>query len=352
MNFKQGGRKAIMENTLLPGTIVHENYKIIEPVSSGKFSNVYIAKLTDTENTVIIKELFRENIEAKSEEEAITLFNQEIETYTGLKHENLSVIFESLSTQSAVKSGNKEFIIMEHVKGKTLRTIKEEQGDKLSPEEVGKWMIEICNALMYLGEQNPPLLYYYFSPDHVIITEDGKLKLINFGFGRTFKDGPFKVNKFMGIPGYSAPEQYGGKGIDEKADIFGLGALVYFLLTNQDPEKNPFNFTPVRTLNPLVSLQFARVISKCLQMKPEERFESLKDLKEKLTSITFIDAQVSPDMIKKKEDDQKEQKEKTQKIVGTVVSGWQQELLWTIEKYIPLRQIAPIAIIIVLLAVI
>ncbi|MEQ8171418.1 MAG: hypothetical protein ABRQ38_21180, partial [Candidatus Eremiobacterota bacterium] len=145
-----------------------------------------------------------------------------------------------------------------------------------------------------------------------------------------FRTGPFKSNQYMGIAGYAAPEQYGIKPVDNRADIFGAGAVIYYMLTQDDPEKHALNFSPVRTLNQMVSMQFARFISKCVQMKAEDRCENINEVIEKLNSITFADTQVSPDKIKKKEES-KIRKVQPKQVVGKELEGWHQVILWKIN---------------------
>lgn len=338
-----------MANELLPGTSLMERYSIIETIAKRDYCNIYKAEDRVEKKIVAVKELFIEAIEKQYRDEALAKFVEEIVLYKELEHENVAPIYNCFRSESAVLSENKQFIVTEYIQGKTLREIKKEKKDSLKPEELKPWILQICSALKYLHEQNPPILFYYLSPDHIIITEDNKVKLINFGMGRFFRSGPFKSNRYMGMPGYSASEQYGIKKVDSRADIFGLGAVIYYMLTEDDPEKHHLNFSPVRTLNPIVSMQFARLISKCLQMKPEDRFENIDHLIKRIEAISLEESQVSSELVKKKEkteQEEKEVKEKPKKAPGTEVNGWHQNILWTTEKHIPVRKIAPVAIII------
>jgi YVTN family beta-propeller protein len=336
-----------MSNELLPGTTIYDHYKISECISTADFSNIYIAEdLNENNKKVIIKELMNKAIGTNDRENALKKFQEEIETYKNLEHPNMAKVIECFSSESAVYLENKQFIIMEYVKGKTLRKIKEEKKEEISPDDAGKWFSQIIEAIKYLSEQNPPVIFYYLTPDHVMITDKGEVKLINFGLGRFFRTGSFKSNQYMGIAGYAAPEQYGIKPVDNRADIFGAGAIAYYMLTQDDPEKHALNFSPVRTLNPLVSMQFARFISKCVHMKAEDRFENINEVIEKLNSMSWTDTQIGTDKIKKKEDVGKKQKIESKQKVGIEVSGTFQNMLWTVEKYIPLKKISLFATII------
>lgn len=342
-----------MSNELLPGTILYDHYKIGECISSAEFSNIYIAEdLNKNNKKVIIKELLHKAIGTNDRANALEKFQKEIDVYKKLEHPNMAKIIESFSSESAVYTENKQFIVMEYINGKTLRKIKEEQKEDISPDDAGKWFGQIIEAIKYLSEQEPPVIFYYFTPDHVMITDEGQIKLINFGLGRFFRTGPFKSNQYMGIAGYAAPEQYGIKPVDNRADIFGAGAIAYYMLTQDDPEKHALNFSPVRTLNQMVSMQFARFISKCVQMKAEDRCENINELIEKLNSITFTDSQVSPDKIKKKEEGEKKQKPQYKQSVGKEVSGIAQNFLWTLNKYVPAKVITNIISIMIIVGIV
>jgi len=340
-----------MSNELMPGTILAENYEIIECISTSKSCNIYIAEDVE-DKKVAIKELFNEAIDSKHRNDALEKFKEETKFYTKIEHENMVKITNCFSSESAVYIENKQFIVMEYAEGKTLRQIKEEKKENLSPEEIAPWIEKICDFFIYLSEQENSL-FYYLSPDHVIVTDTGKVKIINFGLGRFFKSGPFKSNRYMGVPGYAAPEQYGIKEIDSRADIFAMGAIIYYLLTGDEPEKHPLNFSPVRQLNPFASLQLARFVSKCLQMKPEDRFENFTDLKEKLKSITLTDNQVSSDMVRKKQKEEGTKKSGfTTQIVGKAVTGWKENLQWTINKYIPAKYLTAGIITLVIICIV
>ena len=338
---------------LKKGTVLMGKYALEECISSSKSCNIYIAEDKKNEKKVIIKELFDEAIDSKYRSEALKKFNEELAIYKNLETgEKIVKIIDNFASESAVYAENKQFIVMEHVKGKTLRQIKEEKKENLSPEEVGTWISELSDLFVELSNKEPSPVLYYLSPDHIMITDEGKVKVINYGLGRFFRSGPFKSNQYMGIAGYAAPEQYGIKAIDTRADIFGLGAVIYYMLTEDDPEKHPLNFSPVRQLNPSVSMQLARLISKCVQMKAEDRFQNFEELKEKVNSITLVDAQVSSDMVKKKEKKEGTSTGAKKKVLGKTVNGLSQNMLWTLEKHLPIKQIASIGGIVLVIALI
>lgn len=337
-----------MGNELAPGTSLLERYSIIETISKRDCCNIYKAEDSVEKKIVAVKELFIDAIDKQYRDEAIAKFSEEIVLYKEVEHENMAAIYNCFRSESAVYMENKQFIVTEYVEGQTLRQIKEDKKEKFSPEELAPWMTDICNILQYLSEQEPPLPFYYLTPDHIMVTKDNRIKLINFGLGKLFRPGPIKNNKYMGIPGYAAPEQYGIKEIDFRSDIFGLGAVLYYMLTEDDPEKHPLNFSPVRKFNPAASMQLARLVSRCLQMKPEERFASIKELKDAFSSINLLDVQGAEQLTKKLKPETTTPLQIPKKTVGKEATGWKENLWWTVNKYVPAKYLAAIGIALVL----
>ncbi|MEQ8167681.1 MAG: protein kinase, partial [Candidatus Eremiobacterota bacterium] len=278
-----------MNNSLPKGTVLQEKYEIYNCISSREFCNIYKGYDIINKKEIMIKELQNRAIDITDREEAVKKLTEEVEIYKHLKHKYMASVLDYFSSTGAVCTENKQFIVMEYIEGKTLRQIKEERN--ISIEEISQWIEQICNVFIFISRINPSLLFYYLSPDHIMITKENNVKLINYGLIRTFRKGPYKNNRYMGIAGYSSPEQYGIKEIDTKADIFAIGTIIYYLLTGDDPAKHPLNFSPVRNFNNSVSIQFARFVSRCIQINPEERFVNFLDLKETFKTILLMDTQ-------------------------------------------------------------
>jgi serine/threonine protein kinase len=116
-------------------------------------------------------------------------------------------------------------------------------------------------------------------------------------------DKGFFHNKYMGTPGYSAPEQYGLKPVDTRADIFGLGALLYYMLTKEDPRNNTLNFSPLRGKKEL-----GEIATKCIEFNQDKRIQKISEVRELLEKLSFDPGQTRSVTIKMK---QKVETEKT-----------------------------------------
>ena len=98
----------------------------------------------------------------------------------------------------------------------------------------------------------------------------------------------------MGTPGYAAPEQYGLGQTDARSDVYSLGVVMHNLLTKHDPSLNPFNFTPVRQLNPAVSPQVEAVVIAQLRANPAERYQSVLEMRAALRGSTLPEGLAAP----------------------------------------------------------
>ncbi|MEQ8188527.1 MAG: serine/threonine-protein kinase [Candidatus Eremiobacterota bacterium] len=337
-----------MNNSLQEGTVLQEKYEIHKCISSREFCNIYKGYDRINKKEIIIKELQNRAIDSSYKEEAIKKLSEEVEIYRHIKHKHMASVIDHFSDTSAICTENRQFIVMEYIEGKTLRQIKEERN--ISIEEISLWIEQICNVFIFMSRINPGLLFYYLSPDHIMITEEKNVKLINYGLIRTFRKGPYKNNRYMGIAGYSAPEQYGIKDIDTRADIFALGTIIYYLLTGDDPAKHPLNFSPVRNFNSSVSMQFARFVSRCIHVNPEERFVNFLDLKETFKTILLMDTQITIEIAKKKELPEEHWKVKSCTTAGKEVKSWKEEFIWTVNRYTGIRYAAAIIAVILILA--
>jgi serine/threonine-protein kinase len=101
-----------------------------------------------------------------------------------------------------------------------------------------------------------------------------RVKLVDFGISRFFKQAQEKDTVSFGTPGYAAPEQYGMEQTGPAADIYGLGVTLHTLLTGHDPAAAPFNIPPAGSLNPAVSARVSEALSKAIHTDPRSRYQS------------------------------------------------------------------------------
>jgi len=191
--------------------------------------------------------------------------------------------------------GNKHYLVMDYADGRPLDEILERRTRPFPVAQVVLWAKNICDALSYLHNQTPPIIYRDLKPGNIMLAPDRmNLKLIDFGIARTYKPQRSKDTIAMGTPGYSPPEQYGKGQTDQRSDVYALGATLHHLLTLRDPGDDPFRFPKVRTLNPRVSSEISQVIMKAVDQDRTKRWQSAEEMAEAFTEKSVKQNAPSP----------------------------------------------------------
>lgn len=149
---------------------------------------------------------------------------------------------------------------------------------------------QLCDVLGYLHSQNPPIIYRDMKPANIMLKPDGNITLIDFGTAREFKEKNLADTTCLGTMGYAAPEQFGGMGqTDGRTDIYCLGATLYHLVTGKNPCEPPYEIRPIREINPSLSGGLERIILKCTQPNPANRYQNAAELMYALEHYDEID---------------------------------------------------------------
>jgi hypothetical protein len=118
-----------------------------------------------------------------------------------------------------------------------------------------------------------------------MLTEKGRLYLIDFGIARRFKRGQVKDTLPFGSPGYAAPEQYGRTQTTPRADIYSLGALLHQVLSGEDPTRTAFQFVSIREKNPAVPQELETLVMSMVALDASQRPERVEQIKETLQAL-------------------------------------------------------------------
>ncbi len=189
---------------------------------------------------------------------------------------------------------------MDFVPGDDLRILMlkaKHQNKFLKEIEVRNWANQLADALIYMHTQNPPILHRDIKPSNLKRTPSGLLKLVDFGLVKVLAPGEVTITiiQGQGTALYTPLEQYGGDGshTDVRSDIYSFGATLYHLLTNTPPSDarerfiNPNCLLPPRQINPAISAQMERAINWAMNLHPDERPESMAQLKDFFTGRTI-----------------------------------------------------------------
>jgi eukaryotic-like serine/threonine-protein kinase len=260
------------------------HYRIIERIGAGGMGVVYRAKDERLERDVALKVL---PAGALADEETRKRFRREALALSKLNHPNIATIHDFNSER------NVDFLAMEYISGVTLS--EKSLSGALPEAEVISLGKQAAEALEAAHEQG--IIHRDLKPGNIMVTPKGLLKVLDFGLAKVFQpaetiDKTLTLTGSLGLTGtlpYMAPEQLDGREIDARTDIHALGAILHELVTGKKPfpqetaseimrailDKPP---ELVRSLGAHISEGLERVIFKCLEKEPVNRYASAREL--------------------------------------------------------------------------
>ena len=283
------------------GTILDRKFRIVQVLGEGGMGTVYKVELVDRPGYFrAVKELLiNPHTSEEERKSAIERFDKEIDLLFSLKHPRIPAFMVSFQER-----GNYYFV-MEFVPGQSLDRKLEDNKGPLNENDVIKWMMQVCEALSYIHSFNPPIILRDLKPGNVMVTPSGDVQLIDFGIARRFDPNKRTNTENLGTISYASPEHLGsltspgqrrsaqnpGKLVqtDARSDIYSLGATMYHLLTNYEPDpiqtpatgsilaKNP-RLRTVRVNNTVVC-PIEQVIIKAMQQNPAQRFQNAEAMR-------------------------------------------------------------------------
>lgn len=213
------------DDTLFPGT----RYRIEREIAKSPMSVVYEAQQVDLGRKVALKVLDQSRCHS-SESEAS--FREEARAVAGLKHENVVQIHDF-----GIASDGRPYYAMEYLEGESLAERVTREEPMPWPEALGV-AIQACQALQAAHARG--ILHRDVKPGNLFITTAGTVKLLDFGASLTLREPrPRSLEglSLLGTPEYMAPEQIGNGEVDERADVYALGAVLYELLSGELPHR-------------------------------------------------------------------------------------------------------------------
>jgi len=267
------------------GTLLLNRYKLLEKIGEGGMGIVYKAKCTLLNRFVAVKIL---KSELSDDEDFITRFKREANSIASLSHTNIVNVYDVGS------ENNINFIVMEHINGKTLKQIIKENG-RLNSLNTVNIALQISKALQYAHKNN--IIHRDIKPDNILITEDNIVKLTDFGIAKVADAETItNSNKIIGSVHYFSPEQAQGKLVDCRTDIYALGVVMYELITGQVPFNGETSISvAIMHLQEIVippnkvitdtPENINTIILKALEKEPINRFQTAKELTEILKAL-------------------------------------------------------------------
>jgi HEAT repeat protein/tRNA A-37 threonylcarbamoyl transferase component Bud32 len=267
--------------TLKPGDILEGRYKYIDRIGRGAFGTVLLMEDTVVDERLILKFL---NPNVSNDEEVMKRFVHELRYSRKITHKNVIRIYDFLFIQ-----GNYA-ISMEYFPSHTLGS--EIVGDK--PVELKRGLqfgCDICTGMTVAHQQG--IVHRDLKPANVLINQEGLLKIVDFGVAAAQREGDTQLTKtgyVIGSPKYMAPEQILGKKVDERADIYALGVMLYEMLTGVPPYSRGDHMSvmyqhvqgkarPPQEINPALPPGLSELIMKAMAVDKAKRFQSMDELR-------------------------------------------------------------------------
>jgi eukaryotic-like serine/threonine-protein kinase len=244
-------------------------YTLKQQIGQGNTAVIYRASAGANQPDVVLKTPRRDGT-PDEHDESVRQIRWEGFTLPELTGEGIPKYYDYFET------GEYCCLIEEYIDGHDLNTVLAKMTAPLPQADAVQWGLRICNVLLKLKHHHPSLIYRFIAPDNLMLDRSEQLYIIDYG--KTAPAG--SAYGRLGVIGYSAPEQYGGQA-DTRSDIYSTAVLLYHATTCRDPRGGnaPFDFHahPPRALNPALSEAYERLLLKALQMKAENRHQSVED---------------------------------------------------------------------------
>lgn len=260
------------------GEVILDKYRIVDFLGEGGLAYNYLARMLKPPYIkVVIKQTKRkQELNGEISEDRFQM-EREFRLLSELNHPGIPGVFEIFEIDNIL------YFAREYREG-TLFTDLIDRGMKPADIESAAW--HILNLLDYLHDRG--IVYRDLKPSNLLLDNDGRVFLFDFGTARFHKPGKEKDTIALGTPGFAAPEQYGKRQTNTTADIYSFGAVVYYMMTGDNPEKRPFEIGSEKNLEQKISDPRIRgVLKKCLELDPEKRYNNIyqlqQDLKKKKT---------------------------------------------------------------------
>lgn len=270
---------------MIIGEVINSRYDIKMLIGDGGMANVYLAYDRILRKNVAIKML---RYELSKDESFIKRFNREASQVTKLEHPNV------VRSHAIGEYNNQPFIVMEYIKGKTLKDFLRER-EMITPEEAVHIMIQICQGVDQAHYQG--IIHRDLKSQNVMIDEELNVKIADFGIALSSNEADMtQTNTIMGSVHYLAPELARGNVATPASDIYSLGILLYELLTGTVPFKGEgavnialqhmeSQIPSVQEVDKSISANFDHIIKKATVKKPMLRYPDVLEMIEDLRVV-------------------------------------------------------------------
>ena len=262
--------------------ILAGRYVLVEQIGIGGMAIVYRAIDRNTGHSVAVKVL---KPEFNRDAEFVSRFQREAEAASKMTHHNIVNLLD------VGMDGENRYLIMEYVKGQTLKEVIQEKG-RLSAPVAAQITIRILSALQHAHQNG--IIHRDIKPQNILVHADGHIKVADFGIARMANSSTLtRGDSVMGSVHYFSPEQAQGKGTDVTSDLYSVGVTLYEMLTGRVPfdGDSPVAIAmqhlhaspePIRRYAPEVSDAICHVCMKAMEKDPAYRYRSAREMASEL----------------------------------------------------------------------
>jgi len=263
--------------------VLADRYQIVRHLARGGMADVFEADDLLLNRRVAVKVL---HANFASDQAFVTRFRREAQAAANLSHPNIVAIYDW------GKEGDTYFMVMELIRGQTLRQIIRTEG-ALLPRRAAEIAAETAAALSIAHQHG--VFHRDIKPGNIMITEDGTVKVTDFGIARALDDSEelTRTGAVIGTATYFSPEQAQGLPADERSDVYALGIVLYEMLTGKPPftGESPVAVayqhvstmpSPAREANPDVPVEMAAIAEHAIAKDPANRYQSADSFRDDL----------------------------------------------------------------------
>jgi HEAT repeat protein/tRNA A-37 threonylcarbamoyl transferase component Bud32 len=269
------------------GDVIDGRYKYIEKIGKGAFGTVLLMQDKVVDERLILKFL---NPNVSSDEEMMKRFVHELRYSRMITHKNVIRIYDFLHLQGAYA------ISMEYFPSHTLSG-EIPDNKPMAFEKALQFSLDMATGMAVAHQAG--VIHRDLKPANILVNEDGLLKIVDFGVAAAASSGDTQLTKtgyVIGSPKYMAPEQILGKKVDETADVYSIGVIMYEMVTGIPPYSRGDHMSVMyqhvqgkaklcQDVNPNVPDDYAAVIAKAMSVDKTKRYKSMEDLSEALVAM-------------------------------------------------------------------
>jgi serine/threonine-protein kinase len=272
-------------------------YRVRGVIGSGAMGMVYLAHDPAIDRLVAIKTIHRRLLESSDDEPNVAArFRVEAKAAGRLTHRNIVSVYQFGEENDCA------YIVMEYVAGRNLRDYIQAPR-KLEVSHVLCLMLQLLDGLHYAHERG--IVHRDIKPANLLIADDGRLKITDFGIARTESSNLTRSSSVIGSPGYIAPEQYTDGQVDRRVDVFAAGVLLYQMLSGTIPFAGTNEaimykivYEPHKPLNKVMNdaalEPFDAVLDRALAKDPAQRYPSAMAMR---TALMALGTAALPDVL-------------------------------------------------------